>query len=146
MTSMMALMRKWSVKSTRLLLRTMFCYRLLCSHRRRLHVLFSVVSFSLVIYLCKHSLDVTDSSAANVHTVNHPTQATYATQRTHLSLRYGRFVSCVPCELSSVRCLRCVGWKLCLTPRPPPNPFTSLCCGVLQIVSPYRLNMLSGEQ
>jgi len=39
----------------------MFCYRLM-RHRRRLHVLFSVASFTLVIYVCKQSLDVTDSS------------------------------------------------------------------------------------
>jgi len=40
-----------------------YCYRLM-RRRRRLHVILSLVSFATLIYVCKQSLDVTDSSMA----------------------------------------------------------------------------------
>lgn len=46
------------------LLRLVCCYRLM-RQRRRVHVLFTLITFSIIIiYVCKQSLDVTDSTMA----------------------------------------------------------------------------------
>jgi len=58
--------------TTTKLLRLMLCHRLM-RHRRRLHVIFSLASFTLLIYVLKQSLDVTDNSS--MATSTHPPPA-----------------------------------------------------------------------
>jgi len=54
MTTMLKLLR---------LTRTIICHRLMLRQRRRLHVVFTLASFTILVYVCKQSLDVTASSA-----------------------------------------------------------------------------------